>query len=207
MSSGQDAGEDGRVVMNRALHHGELFLCDRIASELARLPGQFEIDRDEKLRILRDLGSRCDAEYFKAHETLVCAGEPPRLVSIHEIDEQHRAIQPVMLTRAACKRYLEQSASPNAPRLIAAWFGGLKITPPGRNERKRSGPAPGTTERYANSDRELYSEIKILLEGGRTVTAACQYLAENGRIAGGGTAESRARRLQKRFPRECRRGN
>jgi hypothetical protein len=112
--------EDGRAAMNRAVNQGELFVCGSIASELARLPGQFEVDQEEKWRILGDLAARCDSGYFKDDETIVCFGEPPRLVPIREIEDV--AIIPVMLTRAACKRYVEQSTSPNAPRLLRAWF-------------------------------------------------------------------------------------
>jgi hypothetical protein len=62
--------------------------------------------------------------------------------------------------------------------------------------RPRKGPAPGTVDRFGESDRALFPEIeRIMREGHETVHAAALELASAGKIQGGGTPESRAKRL------------
>jgi hypothetical protein len=63
-------------------------------------------------------------------------------------------------------------------------------------KRRRRGPAPGTVARYRESDRKLYPEVERIMRGEhKTVTAAARQLAEQGKVAGTGIKESRARRL------------
>jgi hypothetical protein len=82
-------------------------------------------------------------------------------------------------------------------------------TPPGRwspvlgesgSLRKRKGPVPGTLDRYGKEDRALYPELERLMhQEHMSLTAAARQLADNSKVAGIGTAESRARRLAKRY--------
>jgi hypothetical protein len=67
----------------------------------------------------------------------------------------------------------------------------------------RRGPAPGTVDRYGKYDRALFPEVeRIMSEGDKSPYAACCELAENGKVKGVGTAESRAKRLASRFKKE-----
>ncbi|HXC28708.1 MAG TPA: hypothetical protein VNV38_12185 [Stellaceae bacterium] len=65
---------------------------------------------------------------------------------------------------------------------------------------KRRGPAPGSVSRYSESDRELHAEIRAAMaKGSRSLSAVCQQLADEGKVQGGGTASSLARRLRESF--------
>ena len=68
--------------------------------------------------------------------------------------------------------------------------------------RRRKGPAPGTVNRYEVSDRKLYPELEQLKEKLGSVTAAAVRLAEEGQVAGAGTAYSKGRRLAGRYLRD-----
>jgi hypothetical protein len=62
--------------------------------------------------------------------------------------------------------------------------------------RRGKGPVPGTLARYKEDDRKLYTELERLMdEKHMSPTAAARQLAEQNRVAGIGTSESRARRL------------
>jgi hypothetical protein len=66
--------------------------------------------------------------------------------------------------------------------------------------RKRKGPAPGTVDRYGTSDRALYPRLERLMRRQKmSVTAAARQLADDGKVAGVGTPESRARRLARSY--------
>ena len=71
--------------------------------------------------------------------------------------------------------------------------------------RTRRGPRPGTLDRYAKSDRALYADFEALIGPTDPVkqkmsrTAASQKLAEDGKIRGSGTIESRAKRFRERY--------
>jgi len=68
---------------------------------------------------------------------------------------------------------------------------------------RHRGPRPGTVDRYRDSDRALYREVERLMQDEHlSCTAAAMKLAEARRVAGIGSAESRARRLAQRFARE-----
>jgi hypothetical protein len=62
--------------------------------------------------------------------------------------------------------------------------------------RSRKGPTPGTG-RYDAADRKLFPEIKRKIDSGKagSATEAARQLVEEGKVRGGGTADSRARRL------------
>jgi hypothetical protein len=67
-------------------------------------------------------------------------------------------------------------------------------------KRRPRGPKAGTVARYAEADRALFSEIRRLMQERKiSATKAAQVLAENGKIAGAGTDDSRARRLTKAY--------
>jgi hypothetical protein len=58
----------------------------------------------------------------------------------------------------------------------------------------RRGPAPGKIARYTDADRALFNYIRLLArEKSLSIEEAARDLARNGRIAGRGTPESRAR--------------
>jgi hypothetical protein len=66
--------------------------------------------------------------------------------------------------------------------------------------RARKGPAPGSVDRFRDADRALYPEMeRIILEQRISATAAARKLAEEGKVAGYGTWESKARRLRRLF--------
>jgi hypothetical protein len=63
--------------------------------------------------------------------------------------------------------------------------------------RPRRGPRPGTVSRFAARDQALFPEIENRLRSGKAASAteAARQLAEEGRVAGQATEDSRARRL------------
>jgi hypothetical protein len=58
------------------------------------------------------------------------------------------------------------------------------------------GPSQGTSP-FAEGDRKLFPALKGLIRKGLNITAASRSLA--GKLAGGGTPESKAKRLAKRY--------
>jgi hypothetical protein len=67
----------------------------------------------------------------------------------------------------------------------------------------RKGPTPGAVDRFGESDRALFPEIeRIMRESHKSVHAAALEVASAGKVQGGGTPESLAKRLAKRFRRE-----
>lgn len=60
--------------------------------------------------------------------------------------------------------------------------------------KSKRGPAPGETG-YGASDRALFDELEQLMRGGKSRMAAALELARRKRIEGGGTPDSRAKRL------------
>jgi len=57
------------------------------------------------------------------------------------------------------------------------------------------GPAAGSVRRFDKKDRALFPKITKLMQKGMTLTAATQKLANQGKVAGVGTPQSRAKRL------------
>ena len=71
------------------------------------------------------------------------------------------------------------------------------------SRKRRYGPEPGTLRRYAADDRRLFRELKRIMNRERkSLTAAALDLAQADRIAGVGTAKSRAKRLAGLYQRE-----
>jgi hypothetical protein len=69
-------------------------------------------------------------------------------------------------------------------------------------QRARKGPAPGTVG-FRDADRALYPEMeRITLEQHIGATKAARKLVEDGKVAGGGTPESKGHRLACRFLKE-----
>jgi hypothetical protein len=68
--------------------------------------------------------------------------------------------------------------------------------------RPKRGPKPKTVDRYGKADRCLYPQIGLLVADGLTLTAATQKLADQGKVAGTGTATSCARRLARRHSKD-----
>ena len=65
---------------------------------------------------------------------------------------------------------------------------------------RRKGPAPGSVDRYSESDRALYPDLKRLMQKQKlSTTAAARQLANDNKVAGIGSLESRARRLARRY--------
>lgn len=96
---------------------------------------------------------------------------------------------------------------PKAPPPINPLRGGrnpaLPIEEPAPASRR--GPRPGTIDRFAAADRELYPEFEALMKQGGpdatplSATAASEQLAISGKIKGGGVPGSKARRLRDRY--------
>jgi hypothetical protein len=64
------------------------------------------------------------------------------------------------------------------------------------NKKKRRGPKPGALRRYDAADRELFPELeRIMKDRQMSPTAAAHALAEDGKVKGSGTNDSRAKRL------------
>jgi hypothetical protein len=62
---------------------------------------------------------------------------------------------------------------------------------------KTKGPAPGTVDRYGESDRARFPEVEALMKVGKTLTAATNELGPT--LEGPATPESKARRLRDLF--------
>jgi hypothetical protein len=85
---------------------------------------------------------------------------------------------------------------------------GTENTGPAAPKKSRRGPAPNTVDRYGESDRGLFNELeRIQRDGGTSLTAAANELAEAGRVEGVGTPKSRGARLVRRYNRERGHGN
>jgi hypothetical protein len=69
-------------------------------------------------------------------------------------------------------------------------------------QRRRRGPALGTTERFGESDRALYPDIERLVDAGRSLRAATIALVEIGNVEGTASARNRAERLAARYRKE-----
>jgi len=68
------------------------------------------------------------------------------------------------------------------------------------SRRGRRGPAPGVVDRYRESDRALFSELRrIMRKEGKSLYAAALKLAELDKVKGAGTPISRAKRIVRRF--------
>jgi hypothetical protein len=71
--------------------------------------------------------------------------------------------------------------------------------------KKRPGPAPGAVDRFAKSDRAVYSDFEALTnptnhnERKMSRTEASLKLADDRKILGSGTTESRAKRFRERY--------
>jgi hypothetical protein len=63
----------------------------------------------------------------------------------------------------------------------------------------RRGPKPGRVDRYGADDRALFPTIIEMISTGGSVRAAALQLAEQGKITGHGSKESRAKRLERKF--------
>jgi hypothetical protein len=75
-------------------------------------------------------------------------------------------------------------------------------------KKPRKGPAPGTVDRFGESDREMFNELERLQrEGRKSLTAAANELATAGKLAGDGAPQSLAARLVRRYRAERGRGN
>jgi hypothetical protein len=85
-----------------------------------------------------------------------------------------------------------------APKDIGAGAADRPIDHP----KRRPGPKPGTVRRWAAKDRKLFPAIKALLDEKRSLTGATLDLAMQGKVAGTGSNESRARRLYIQYKRE-----
>jgi hypothetical protein len=88
------------------------------------------------------------------------------------------------------------AATPPSPWAVVEW----SVRDATEAPRLRKGPKPGTVDRYGQSDRALYEDMKRLIDEERiSATAAARVLAEEGKIEGGGSPESLARRLARRY--------
>ncbi len=71
-----------------------------------------------------------------------------------------------------------------------------------KRSKRRPGPAPGVA-RYGDSDRALFPELEQLMKDKHLLALqAANELAEQGKVAGHGQQESRARRLANLYRKE-----
>ncbi len=124
----QTPEDDARAAMNLALDRRELFEAGQLALGLSRLPGRMEFDEPEAYRILQHLIGQYALGQFAPDEVVACHDELG-LRPLREIEEQLDRLlsmvewrDAVMLTRAACKRYLKQSTLQGALRQLREWF-------------------------------------------------------------------------------------
>jgi hypothetical protein len=97
-----------------------------------------------------------------------------------------------MATVAAAYSFIEVYARSR----VAAEFRGAWCHRP----RSRVAQSP---ERYDAADRALFPELeRIMTNDKKSLSAAARDLAEDGRVAGAGTPESRAKRLAALYKRE-----
>jgi hypothetical protein len=69
--------------------------------------------------------------------------------------------------------------------------------------RPRRGPQPGDLDRYGLADRALLPELRVIMEREQlSATAAARKLADQNKILGHGTSESRTKRLASLYHRE-----
>jgi hypothetical protein len=88
------------------------------------------------------------------------------------------------------------AATPPSPWTVVEW----SVRDATEAPRYRKGPKPGTVDRYGQSDRALYEDMRRLMRDKHmSATAAARHLADKGKIEGVGTPDSRARRLAKRY--------
>jgi hypothetical protein len=62
-------------------------------------------------------------------------------------------------------------------------------------QKSKPGPKPGQVKRYGADDEALFDRVSHLMAEGRSLTAATELLANEGKVAGKGAPKSRARRL------------
>jgi hypothetical protein len=103
--------------------------------------------------------------------------------------------------RAAVDRY-------NDPRSMAHILKNIFVPKPDferwlRNSHDRRGPRPGTTG-YQEADRKLFDRMSRLLQSGEATSPyrAALLLDQTGKLKGGGTPESRAKRVSSLFRKE-----
>jgi hypothetical protein len=89
---------------------------------------------------------------------------------------------------------------------LDAWVASAASVAPGIGRRRRPrGPAQGTVDRYGDADRKLFPELeRFVREERMSVSAAAAKLAEEGKVSGPATTESKAKRLAERYRREHR---
>jgi len=79
----------------------------------------------------------------------------------------------------------------------------VEIVKPASRPKKKPGPKPGENRPYDAADRKLFPKLERLMEKkGMSLWAAALSLAENDKVAGRGTLESRAKRLCKVYREE-----
>jgi hypothetical protein len=78
--------------------------------------------------------------------------------------------------------------------------GAEEVAPQSAKQKRRPGPRPGTVG-YREADRALFPELEKLTGSGDATStdAAARMLAQQGKIAGGGKVENKAKRLAERF--------
>jgi hypothetical protein len=115
---------------------------------------------------------------------------PPHIKRAFETDLIPNGVEPaIVMVRTT-----------DAEKLIKSYLAG----------RKRRGPIKGIVDRYSHNDRALFMEVDRLMrpadasQSRLSLTAACNQLANDGRISGAGTSASKAWRLRQRYTKERR---
>lgn len=105
------------------------------------------------------------------------------------------------------KQLGERSEEPASPPVSPSGAPAPPVARVRAAARSRPGPKPDTLRRYAGRDRELFPEIAAMMASGLSRSAACQQLAEDGRVAGAGQSASRAAQLAKLYAAEHQRNS
>lgn len=182
---------DARELVGKALY-GEDWIGSLTAAEIELLHGQHGPKRHP-----RPKGS---SGYFE----IIARCPSPALA--RKLDQAIGRDRRMIIQSTTVLEWLDQSGFPalakqysrsdlsKAIAEIAAL--GAIATPRGKR-----GPVKGSIARYAEDDRSKFPQMKRLMDGGLSMTAASEALADQ--LKGGGTRASRATRLRRLFQQEA----
>jgi len=183
---------------------GQTDLAGALKSGLVRVKGTILGDRESSTgpieRPLQE-ARRVDLDLWKNSIEIVRAGAvvENRLRFPVELGtrprEERLSVSLIGVDEITLRKYIETYLVPERPP--AAQVPAAKRS---RKRPRRKGPRPGAG-RYHESDKALFGEMERLISSGMTPTGAALKLALAGQVDGGGTAESRGRRLARFYSR------
>ena len=98
------------------------------------------------------------------------------------------------------RRSKSAATVPGLPRANSATTppGPFRIVEQPARPRRLKGPEPGTVG-YGRSDRALFKKLERLIPKHGSASAAARKLVDDGVVEGGGTPESKAHRIARRY--------